>query len=146
MTSVTKTVAYSLTATSIDEMQMTKISIPIYKTALPRMGILPTLPLAFRYASSRYQGLDLMNFDTEQLIQKTEMFITHANQPTQVGTGILLTIEDIHLEVGVVDHLFDLPYQDFGYLPQCSWIRHLWKTCHKHRLSLRGEYVRSKLR
>ena len=36
---VTKTVAYSLTATSIDEKQMTKISIPIYKTALPRMGI-----------------------------------------------------------------------------------------------------------
>ena len=54
-----------------------------------------------------------MNFDTEQLIQKTEMFITHANQPTQVGTGILLTIEDIHLEVGVIDHLFDLPYHDF---------------------------------
>ena len=144
-TSVCKTVAYSLTATSIDEKMMMKVSTPIFKAALPRMGILPTLPIAFRYASSRYQGIDMMNFNTEQLVQKSEIFLTHINQNTQVGTSLLLCLEDIQLEVGITEHLFDLPFHEYGHLTQNSWIRHLWKECWKHNIKLKGTYNKPKL-
>ena len=69
-TGVSKTITYSFTATSLDEKDLHKISTPVYKTALPRMGILPTLPLPYRYASSRYQGIDMPHLPVEQIIKK----------------------------------------------------------------------------
>ena len=143
-TSVTKTVTYSLTATSIDDKMMNQISVPIYTTALPRMGIMHTLPLAFRYAPSHYHGIDLPYFPAEQLIQKTEMFLMNGSQDTQVGINLALCMESIQLELDVLEVLFEYPYSEYGHLIQRSWIRHLWQMCDKYHIRLKGDYTRPK--
>ena len=58
---------------------------------------------------------------------------------------MLLCLEDIQLEVGITEHLFDLPFHEFGHLTQNSWIRHLWKECWKHNIKLKGTYNKPKL-
>ena len=87
----------------------------------------------------------MMNFNTEQFVQKSEMFLTHASQNTQVGTSMLLCLEDIKLEVIVIDRLFYLPFHEFGHLVQNSWIRHMWKDCWKKNIKLKGKYNKPKL-
>ena len=113
-TSVTNTVTYSLTVTSIDNKMMNQISVPIFTTAFPRMGIMHTLPLAFRCAASRYHGIDLPYFPAAQLIQKTEMFLMNGSQETQVGINLTICLESIQLELGVLEVLFDYPYSAYG--------------------------------
>ena len=144
-TSVSKTVTYSLTATSIDEKMMNQVSVPIYTTALPRMGIMHTLPLAFRYAPSRYHGIDLPYFPAEQIIQKTEIFLMHGGQDSQVGINLKVCMESIQLEIGVLEVLFEYPFSDYGHLTQCSWIRHLWKMYDKYNIRMKGDYIRPQL-
>ena len=141
MTSVSKTISYSLSATSFNEKELRQISTPVYKVALPRMGVLPTLPLQYRYAPSRYQGIDLPNFEVEQLIQKITIFLMHGNQNTQIGNSITLCLEEIQLELGLMHNFFTTPYNKFGHLTQRSWIRHLWESCSKHNITLRGKYA-----
>ena len=106
MTSVTKTITYSFTTTSLSNSEMHQISTPIYKMALPRMGILPTLPLPYRYASSRYQGMDFQYLPVEQLVKKIEAFLYHGNQATQVGKSLTMCLEDIQIETGLLNSIF----------------------------------------
>ena len=145
MTAVTKTITYSFPATSINEKEMNQITIPLYKVALPRMGILPTLPLPYRYASSRYQGIDMPYFPAEQLIKKLDDFLYNGNQLTQVGKSLKMCMEDIQLETGLVNNLFEYEYAKYGALTQRTWIRHLWQDCDKHNILLQGKYERPKL-
>lgn len=136
---------YSFTATSFSDKDLQKISTPIYKLALPRMGILPTLPLPYRYASSRYQGIDLIYLPTEQLVKKAEAMLYHGNQNTQVGKSLTMCLEDVQLETGLICNVFQYDFTKFGYLTQTSWIRHLWESCHKHEVQLKGSYATPKL-
>ena len=140
MTSVSKTISYSLSATSFSDKQIRRISTPVYKIALARMGVLPTLPLQYRYAPSRYQGIDLTNFDVEQTIQKIIIFLMHGNQSTQIGKSFTLCLEEIQLELGLLHNLFETPFHKFGHLTQFSWLRHLWEMCSKYKITLRGKY------
>ena len=145
LNAVSKTITYSFTATSINETEMRKISTPLYKVALPRMGILPTLPLPYRYASSRYQGIDMNHFPTEQIIKKLDAMVYHGNQKTQVGRSISMCLEDIQLETGLIGNIFDYEYSKFGFLTQPSWLRHLWHECDKHGIALNGKYAQPQL-
>ena len=92
------------------------------------MGILPTLPLLCRNASSRYQGVDIPYFRSKQIIKKFDAFLYHGNQHTQVG------------KIGLTASMFEYEYPKFGFLTQPSWIRHLWQECDKHNIALKGTY------
>ena len=145
MNSVTKTITYSFTATSLNDKELHKISTPVYKTALPRMGIIPTLPLPFRYASSKFQGIDLPYLPTEQLAKKIDALLFHGNQDTQVGKSMTMCLEDIQLETGLIKNIFEYDFTKYGFLTQISWFRQLWESCHKHKIELRGPYATPKL-
>jgi len=61
---------YVLPAASFNSIQCKPIDRALHKSYVSRIGINKYLPLAFRYAPKRFQGLNLLHISTQQFIEK----------------------------------------------------------------------------
>ena len=68
-TSIFKSIDYTLLpATSLNSSQCKLINAKLHKRYLPRIGIDSHMPLAYRYAPNKYQGLNSLDVQTKQFI------------------------------------------------------------------------------
>jgi len=140
--SIFKSVEYVLPATSMSDAECKKIDTMLHKTFLPRIGIIRTMSIAYRSAPSRYQGLGSLHTSSRQFILKTKNFLQHANSETQLGKSITNTLESLHLLMGINTPLFDLSYDDYGFLAETTWITNLWQKSSEYGLKISGSYVK----
>jgi len=70
LTSIFKSIDYTLPATSLNSSQCKLINAKLHKKHLPRIGIDSHMPLAYRYAPNKYQGLNSLNVQTKQFTEK----------------------------------------------------------------------------
>ena len=140
-TSIFKSIDYTLPATSMTAAQCNVINAKLHKNFLPRIGVDSHMPLAYRYAPSKYQGLGSMDVEIKQFIEKVKMFLTHANTNTQLGRSIQLNLESIHIITGINTPIFSLPYSKYKMLTEDGWIQHLWQSAEKYDVSIIGSYI-----
>jgi len=95
-TSIFKKIDYTLSATYMDTKQCKAINTELHKNFLPKIGIDVHLPLVYRYAPKKFQGLNSLNAENKQFIEKMKMFLTHASTDTQLGKSIHLILEAMH--------------------------------------------------
>lgn len=137
-TSIFKSVEYILPATSMSGQECKKIDTAMHKTYLSRMGINKHLPLAYRYASKRYQGLNSLHVESQQLISKLQIFLTHMNQNTQLGLSIQAVMESTQLLTCMDTPFFQLSFSEYGFLihKEKSWISHLWEMITRYAIKI----------
>ena len=140
-TSIFKSIDYTLPATSLTTAQCISINAKLHKNFLPRIGIDNHMPLVYRYAPNKYQGLSSMNVEVKQFTEKLKMFLTHANTDSQLGKSIQLNLESIHLTAGINSSIFSLPYSKYGILLEDGWIQNLWQSAEKYNISIKGSYI-----
>ena len=140
-TSIFKSIDYTLPATSMTSNECKLINIQLHKSYLSRIGIDSHLPLAYRYSPLQYQGLNSLDVETKQFIEKLKIFITHAGTDTQLGTSIKIMLENITLMIGVNKSIFDVSFKDYGYLAEIGWIQQLWETSQQYGIKICGSYI-----
>ena len=106
------------------------------------MGIDTHLPLAYRYAPIKYQGLNSLNIEDKQFIEKLKLFLFHINTTTQLAQLIKTNLESLQLILGTHHHIFQLPYNKYGILAPTSWITHLWEMSYKYNITITGQYTK----
>jgi hypothetical protein len=140
--SLFKSIEYVLPATSLTTTQCTTLNKAIHKKFISRIGINKHLPLSYRYAPKKYQGLGSLNVETQQLIEKLKIFMFHCHQSTVLGQSIMTILESMQLLLCMDQPIFLLSYEKYGFLcaKEHTWISHLWQTCEKHCIVLKVQY------
>jgi len=118
---------YSLGITTFSPSQAALVVSRLYQTLLPRLGVNRHFPMALRFALPKYQGLGLPNPFWEQGISALSLFLEHANTSSKESVLIHASLELLHLELGIVSNLFDLPYEKWAFLATDCWIKSLWR-------------------
>ena len=139
-TSIFKTIDYTLPATYMDTKQCKAINVELHRNFLPKIGVDVHLPLVYRYAPKKFQGLNSLHVENKQFIEKMKMFLMHASTNTQLGKSIHLILEAMHIQIGTNHHIFSLDYDKYQCLSEKGWITHLWEMTHKHQIKLLGYY------
>ena len=141
-TSIFKSIDYTLPATSLSTSQCKDINAKLHKRFLPRIGIDTHMPLIFRYAPKKYQGLGSMNVEVKQFQEKVKIFLTHANTNSQLGQMIKVNLEYMHITIGVNTQIFSLPYSKYKMLCEDGWIQNLWEYTEKYNIKIEGSYIK----
>ena len=142
-TSIFKTIDYSLPATFLSSKQCHKINVQLHKKYIPKMGVDIHLPLVYRHAPTRYQGLGSLHVEEKQFIEKLKIFLFHVSTDTQLAQIIKHNLESLQLILGTHHHIFQLAYDKYGMLVPKSWITHLWEMSCKYKISINGFYERT---
>ena len=140
-TSIFKSIDYTLPATSLNSSQCNLINAKLHKRYLPRIGIDSHMPLAYRYAPNKYQGLNSLDVQTKQFIEKLKLFLTHAGTQSQLGQSIQLILESIHISAGLNSPIFTLPYSKYNMLIEKGWLQDLWLSAELYDVKIQGSYV-----
>ena len=133
---------YVLPATSLSDEDCDKIDTMIHKTLLPKLGVVRSLSIAYRSAPSKYQGLGSLHTSSKQFLLKIKLFLQHANTNSQLGLNITNGLESLHLLMGVNTPLFQLSYEDYGFLSEETWITHIWMKASQYGFVLQGSYTK----
>ena len=139
-TSIFKTIDYTLPATYMSTSQCQLINAQLHKRFLPKLGIDVHLPLVYRYAPKKYQGLATLNVENKQFNEKMKMFLMHSSTNSQLGKTIQLILEAMHIQIGTHHHIFSLDYKKYQCLSVKGWIDHLWQMTSKYDIEIRGYY------
>jgi len=101
---------YSLGVLTFSPAQASHAVAQLYQTLLPCLGMNYHFPVALCYASPKYHGLGLPNPYWEQGISALSLFLELANADSTEVVLICMSLELLHLELGISLNLFDLPY------------------------------------
>ena len=64
-----KSIDYTLPATFMNSKQCHKLNVHLHKVFLPRIGVDSHLPLVYRYAPHRFQGLNSLHIEATQFVE-----------------------------------------------------------------------------
>ena len=106
--------------------QYHKINVQLHKKYILKMGIDTHLPLVYRYAPIKYQGLNSLHIEDKQFIEKLKLFLFHIYTEIQLAQLVKINLESLQLLLGTNHHIFHLSYYNYGMLAPTSWISHLW--------------------
>ena len=117
---------YPLPVTTINEDDSWKITKDLYKMLLLAGGTNQHFPSTFRHAPLDFFGLDLPRISDSQGIAQIQKFLTHAAIPTPTGMLMNASLELAQVEVGTSWSIFDMEFNDYGFLLTDCWIKSLW--------------------
>ena len=124
-TTIARTWAYPLQATSFSKSECEDIMKPAYKIVLSKMGINRNIPLVYRYAPKSMNGLGVPHIYTMQGCAHIKSTIDHINSGTKLGTMMTAQLEAINIELGTDKHLFLLHYPTWNRLLTDCWFKQI---------------------
>ena len=141
-TTVWRTLCYPLAATTFTEKECKYITSPIYKSALPVMGLQRRFARTLLHGHTTDLGLGVSNLYHEQLAAHMDILVRH--KPTSTLTGKLLnaSLESILIETG------DLEWSGKNILIWSKLIRNNWlieTALQAHTMQMRLEATELKL-
>ena len=135
-TALFKTILHVLPACSFTRKQCKQLETLLYKDLLPKMGISSKLPLVYRYAPHKFQGLALLQLYVHIIIEKLKFFLPHATRQSQLGMTFQASLEAIQIEIGSQQQFFQLNFHTYGFLTPTSWLATLWEGVSWYSLQL----------
>ena len=135
---ISKTWAYPLPATTFSYKDTLDIMVSAYKAALPKMGSNRNLPLVYRYAPVAVQGLGLPHIYSMQGIAHIKIILSKIAKDERIGTLLLSQMEYLGLEIGNMTNIFDLQYAEWKVFATSTWITSTWEFCDKYNIQLDG--------
>ena len=131
-TTIMKSIAYALPATSFTEKQIKEILVPLYRVALPRSGFTMSYPRDVLHGPVALQGNGLDYLYDMQYTNHIRDILDYGHKQNVTGKFVRLAIEGIKLEAGIQGPLFEfrksLPYLN----TTNSWVYKTWLFCREH--------------
>ena len=140
-TTLARTWAYPVQATSLTLEDCVDIMKPAYKVILSKLGSNRHIPLQYRYGPKELNGLGLPHLYTMQGIAKLKALITHMKSGSKIGRTLEGQLEATNIELGTSEHLFDLEYREWELLMTKSWLKSLWEFTDRYNITVRGNYT-----
>ena len=144
-TTLARTWAYPLQATSLTLEECEEIMKPAYKVILAKLGSNRHIPRVYRYAPKGMNGLGLPHVYTMQGCAKLKSFLTHMRRGTKIGNSLETMLEASNIELGTDVCIFSLKYDRWEKLLTRSWIKSLWEFVDRYNINLKGSYDKPKM-
>jgi hypothetical protein len=125
-TTITKTLEYPLSVTTLSQKQCKRLTSIVSNTALPRCGIMRSFPRALLHGPKKYGGLEAPDLYIEQGIAHITRLIRYSCTKKH-STGLLFrhSCEAFKLEMGCSGNIFSLP-RSLTCLATPSWVSSTW--------------------
>ena len=134
--SIMKKLDYSLIALTLTEQECKTIMAPVLEIGLGRAGICQKISRKVLYGSRELQGMGLHNLFTTLGISHVQAFLEHTWKKSLTGKLMLSSLESLQLEIGVEGGIFTRDYKLYGHLGTDCWLKHLWKFCCDHKITI----------
>jgi len=136
---VLKQLTYPLVTTTLTEAECSTIMKPILAAGLPAMGVVRTLARAVVHGPVRYQGLEIPNLYTEQMVARITTLLQYGPHGDDV-TGSLLRFnaEAFRLELGIMGQVFEAPAALAPGITD-SWIKASWLDMVNHNIHITAD-------
>ena len=86
-------------------------------------------------------GFVLPNIHLEKYIKKLEHLITHSTADTIDGKLLLVSAEQLQLEVGVGTPFLQLNFEEWEPLVTYCWLEDLWRDTTKYQVEVRWKQL-----
>ena len=126
-TTILKSLQYPLPALTLSEKECNKIMQPVKAVALSRTSISRNFPLDVLYGPKEEGGLGLDHLYIMQGAMHLEKIQGHLGTKSLTGQLIQTSLEAAQLEIRIGRSIFELDYNEFGFLLTDCWIKHVWK-------------------
>jgi len=127
MNRIHRKILYPLPATNIEKEALQEVSDILYRTSLPKCGIIRKFPIRFRTLPSHYYGLGMPDLYLEMQIGKIKEFIHHCKSDTVMGKQLQFNLEDMQLQAGVQKFIVNYNHKKYSPLVQPGWTSNMWK-------------------
>ena len=118
---------YRLSTTSLSFKQCEELVTLIRPLILNAHHIHRTFPKVILEAPSTYAGLNFIHFYDLQGYEKLKFLKFHLQNIDQTGDTMLLSLQYTQLIIGVETLFFNLPYDEYEFLTEVTWLKNLWE-------------------
>ena len=122
-----RTFKYGLPVMTMTEPESIALFKPFYWKLLPALGIMRTTNRKWVFTPRCLQGLGLPTIFLEQTIDHIDSLMYHYGSGTFVGDAMVISYEQLQLELGTRSPVFSLDFDRWGFLGTDSWILALWR-------------------
>ena len=91
-------------------------------------GVAITVPKALRKMHRSFGGIGMMNFCTEQFIERMLLLLQHYHSGSSLSMKLDASMAYLQLQLGTNICPFDLDYERWGHFAPLSWTKMMWKT------------------
>ena len=133
-----KKILYPLPATNLTHEELQDVSDELYRTSLPKCGIIRKFPIRFRTIPHQFFGLGLPDFYAEMQISKIKEFLRHCMTNTVLGQQIRMCLETMQMEAGVKRLILNYNFNKFSELVTPGWMTHMWHFTSGNGYSFQG--------
>ena len=138
MNRIHKKILYPLPATNLTHEQLQEVSDVLYRTSLPKCGIIRKFPIRFRTIPDYYFGLGLPDLYLEMQISKIKEFLRHCMTQSVLGQQIQMCLETMQMEAGVKKLILNYNYKLYSKLVTQGWMTHMWRFISENGYSFQG--------
>ena len=135
-TRIMRTLIYPLPTLTLTQEDCTRIMKPLLHSVLGKAKIVRTIKRAVLYGPQLRQGFGLTNLyvyqGCAQIVQLIQFFGTN----TELGKVHNITLQHLMMELGVPGIPFQQDYKVLYHCATDSLIKHVWKFCHEHKITL----------
>ena len=127
-TTVMKQLEYPLPATSFTRKECDSIMAPVMQAGLSHSGIVNKVPKAIRFGPAGRQGFGIHDMFVTQGIDHFVRLVDHGyNKQDLTGSLIRATCQQLILELGTPDKLFQHSYAKYHTIATECWIKSTWQ-------------------
>ena len=88
------------------------------------------------FAPLSRQGLGLIHPHDCQHLSQIQTIFRHGNRNSPTGQLFRASLEQLQLEIGLPDPIFQSSFELYGNLATPCWISHIWEYCHSKGITL----------
>ena len=134
-TTVLRSLAYPLVATTLSEEQCRDIISPVLMQSLPKCGMNRHYPHKVAYAPISFQGIGLPSVFTTQGLDHMKALVRFSGYDEQLTSDLLRTsAEQLKLELGLNGPVFQRDWETWNKIATNCWVKHTWSFCIKNKL------------
>jgi hypothetical protein len=119
---------------------------PLLAAILPRAKISRHFPWKVLFAPLSRQGLGLIHPHDRQHLSQIQTIFRHSDRNSPTGQLFRASLEQLQLEIGIPEPLFESSYELYGSLATPCWIAHIWEYCHSKGITMTPSIPQSTLK
>jgi hypothetical protein len=133
---IMKTLEYPMIAISLTRKQWNTLMSPLLAAILPKARISRSFPWKVIFAPLSRQGLGLIHPHDRQFLAQIQTVFRHSDRTSPTGQLMRTSLEQLQLELGIPEPVFESSFTTFGVLSTPCWLSHIWEYCDSKGITL----------
>jgi hypothetical protein len=137
---IMKTLEYPMIAILLSRKQWDKLISPLFAAILPKAKISRHCPWKVLFVPLSRQGLGLIHPHDRQHLSQIQTIFRHSDRHSDRHSPtrqlICASLEQLQLELGIPDPVFESSHELYGCLATPCWLSHIWQYSHSKGITL----------